>query len=139
MTISHDDYRPVTLAFLKFIEDYRIMRGGAFRYSREKGTRAFGLGDPVPSVVKAQRVNRISEAIAENIRYRNAGLVGNKAPTIYDYERAPGEWLGRTYADAPDIDFDIMVRDPAGRPGRIAEVVVTGCDGLALRGCLSGE
>jgi len=124
---------------LKFIREYRIMRGGAFAYSREKGTRAFALGDPVPSAVKAERANMVSDAIVENILNRNAGLVGQRVATVYDCEAAATEWFGRTYADAPEIDFDITVTDAAGRPGKIADVTVTGCDGLSLQGRLSGE
>jgi len=124
---------------VSFIRDYRIARGGVFRYSREKGTRAYSLGDSVPAAVKAERRRRLADAIRQNVLHRNAALVGRKVPSIYDFRMGPARWLGRTYADAPDIDFEIAVDDATGFAGKIAEVTVTGFDGMTLQGAARGE
>ena len=46
---------------LTFLEEIRFERVGAFTYSPQEGTRAYGYADDVPDVVKRERLERLTD------------------------------------------------------------------------------
>jgi ribosomal protein S12 methylthiotransferase len=92
----------------RFVEEVRFDRLGVFTYSREEGTTAFPLGDPVPPAEKERRRARILELQQEISEERNAALVGTRQKVLLD--RTEGElFVGRTERDAPEIDNEVFV------------------------------
>jgi ribosomal protein S12 methylthiotransferase len=69
------------------------------------------------------------------IEERNARLQGSELDVIIDRVAAAGEVVGRTQADAPDIDCVIRL-EGKGQPGEIRRARVTGHDGYDLEGAL---
>jgi ribosomal protein S12 methylthiotransferase len=64
----------------------------------------------------------------------NEGLVGRTLDVLID---APGPggsgvWLGRTYADAPDVDGVTLVHDPDLRPGDLIACEIVEARGYDL-------
>ncbi|HUI64762.1 MAG TPA: 30S ribosomal protein S12 methylthiotransferase RimO [Bacteroidota bacterium] len=92
-----------------FVRESRFDRLGVFAYSREEGTSAFALGDPVPESEKERRRSAIMEAQREISLARNEALVGSRVKVLID--RVEGEFrVGRTEHDAPEIDNEVFVR-----------------------------
>lgn len=120
---------------LRFIEDVRFERLGAFLYSPEDGTPAFKLPDDVPEDVKTERYHRLMELQQEIAFRNNEGVVGREIEVLVEAaDRTPGTWLGRTYGDAPEIDGRIDLRGEGLCPGRIYIARVTQADGYDLHG-----
>ena len=100
----------------EFVEKYRFERGGVFEFSPEPGTPAASMENQVPDDVKHLRYERLY-AKQERVSRRYArGLIGKTVDVMLD-SRAISEngsvmrnvCIGRTYADAPDIDPVVYV------------------------------
>ncbi|MFA5311116.1 MAG: MiaB/RimO family radical SAM methylthiotransferase [Candidatus Omnitrophota bacterium] len=93
---------------LRFIEDTRFERLGAFRYSREEGTKAYSLPQQVPESVKSQRFNQVmssQQAISQEV---NKKFIGKKIRVLID-EPSQGCYIGRSQFDAPEVDGVVYV------------------------------
>lgn len=90
-------------ALLSFIETMRFDHVGIFTYSPEEGTRAEGMGDPIPDSVKQSRRREamlLQRQLVGGIRGRH---VGHTFPTIIE-ESGETVSIGRGPTDAPGID-----------------------------------
>ncbi len=116
---------------LSFLEEVRFERVGAFTYSPQEGTRAYGYADDVPDVVKRERLERLTELqralTAERYEERLGGtvrlLVDRPATeTVSAQARAPWQaddvdgvtWLTGANAEAGvfvDARIDAVVDD----------------------------
>jgi ribosomal protein S12 methylthiotransferase len=106
-----------------FVGEERFERLGVFPYSQEDGTHAFDMGDPVPSDVKQERVSRIMELQREISEERNQTLVGKTLAVLLD-RKEKEFFVGRTEADAPEIDNEVYCRGTA-RCGEFSTVLIT--------------
>ena len=99
---------------LDFVAATRFERLGVFVYSFEPDTPAAKLPDHLPETIKEERRDRvmaIQQPIAEAF---NQSLVGRTLDVLIDAPAPQGKnvWIGRTYADAPDVDGLTLVRRP---------------------------
>jgi len=94
---------------LEFVRVSKFERLGVFSYSREEGTHAHPLGDPVPAGEKERRRSLVMELQREISASRNAGLIHTRRRVIIDREE-DGLSVGRTEHDAPEIDNEVFVR-----------------------------
>jgi ribosomal protein S12 methylthiotransferase len=100
---------------LKFVEEIKFDRLGVFTYSQEDGTTAFELGDPHSHEEKERRKSLVMELQQEISVEKNERLVGTMQRVLLDrYES--GCFVGRTERDAPEIDNEVFVTPPRGRP-----------------------
>ncbi|HAL55187.1 MAG TPA: 30S ribosomal protein S12 methylthiotransferase RimO [Bacteroidetes bacterium] len=96
-----------------FVREMKFHRLGVFTYSREEGTTAYDLGDPIPQEVKKERLEQIMEIQQEISAERNRLMIGTEAKVLL--ERVEGDLLvGRTEWDAPEIDQEVFVSDVRG-------------------------
>lgn len=92
-----------------FVRQMEFQRMGAFTYSLEPGTPAERLPDHVPEDVKNARRDELM-AIQQEIAFRfGDSLVGYELDAIIDSQLDDDLWLGRIYADAPEIDGNVFV------------------------------
>lgn len=88
----------------EFLEAARPDRAGVFIYSPEEGTRAYGLGDPVPEQAKRERFCRIMarqrEISARNLR----SMIGSRVRVLVEERLDESTWICRTEYDAPEVD-----------------------------------
>jgi ribosomal protein S12 methylthiotransferase len=92
-----------------FVEEVRFHRLGVFKYSREEGTPAFNLGDPIDGQIKQERYARLMQLQKEISEQRNESLIGKTLKVLIDAKE--GEFfIGRTEWDAPEIDQEVLVR-----------------------------
>jgi len=106
---------------LEFVRRRRFERLGVFAYSEESGTPAANLPGRMPEGVKAARRDRLMAAQQEIAFAWNASQVGRRMDVIIDRD-IPGEenaWIGRTYADAPEIDGAVYVTGEGLAVGKI--------------------
>lgn len=112
-----------------FVRAHRFERLGAFAYSREPGTPAADLDGHMPDEVKQARRNRLLEVQQPIAFAYNEAQMGRRVDAIID-RAVPGEkhaWVGRTRADAPEIDGVVYVTGKGLAPGRVVpcEIVAT--------------
>ena len=99
----------------------RFERLGAFTYSLEPDTPAARLPGHLPAGLIEARRDRLM-AVQQPIAFAfNRGLVGRTLDVMIDSPSPEGRhrWIGRTYADAPDVDGVVQVRGGPFRPGDI--------------------
>jgi ribosomal protein S12 methylthiotransferase len=128
---------------VEFVRTTPFERVGVFPYSYEPGTPATRLDGHLPEDVKQERRQRLMEtqqAIAFDWGRRQVGrtlevIVDGPDPEI------PNHMLGRSYADAPEIDGMVRVKGKGLRPGDLVRVKVTAADGydLAARAIAPGR
>jgi ribosomal protein S12 methylthiotransferase len=112
-----------------FIKAQRFERLGVFSYSLEPDTPAARLPDHLPEEVKEARRAGLM-AIQQEIAFEwNARQVGRQFDVLID-SQVPGEkdaWIGRSMADAPDVDGVVYVSGRKLQPGRLVrcEIVAT--------------
>ena len=107
-----------------FVGEERFERLGVFPYSHEEGTTAFDLGNPVPEEVKQERLSRIMELQRGISEARNQRLIGKTMKVLIDREDQ-GMFVGRTEADAPEIDNEVYCRGEGARCGEFSQVVIS--------------
>jgi len=93
---------------LRFVGETRFERLGVFTYSEEEGTTAAPLGDPIAPAEKARRRDAVMELQQEISDERNDGLVGSTQTVLIDRHEG-GYAVGRTEADAPEVDNEVIV------------------------------
>jgi ribosomal protein S12 methylthiotransferase len=113
----------------QFSRARRFERVGVFTYSFEPDTPAARLPDHLPEEVKAERRDRLMGLQQEIAFQWNQAQVGRQFDVIID-RAVPDEkqaWVGRSYADAPDVDGLVYVSGRKLRPGQIVpcEIVAT--------------
>jgi len=119
---------------LDFLREARLDRVGCFAYSPVQGAAANELPNPVDEAVKQERLARLMEVqaviSAEKLR-RRRGTEMTVLIDAADGRRA----IGRTYADAPEIDGVVHIAQGAGlKPGDLVRVKVTRSDDHDLWG-----
>ncbi len=123
------------------MREQKFERCGVFPYSREPGTPADRLPEHLPEEVKQARRDRIMRTQQEVAFTWSALQVGREVEAIVDGPdpEVPGHFLGRTHADAPDIDGLVRLKGKNLRPGDFVRVKVTAADGYDLAGRAIGE
>jgi ribosomal protein S12 methylthiotransferase len=126
-----------------FVREAAFDHLGVFTYSREAGTAAYKLGDPVPEDVKAGRRGEImalqAEISARNLRSR----LGTTIDVLLEgpSRESPGIFVGRAEFQAPEVDGIVLVSG-AGPGALVSEplrrVEITDSGSYDLRGRLIG-
>ncbi len=97
---------------LRFVEEYRFERLGAFTYSEEEGTwGAANLKDDVPAEVKQERYERLMELQAGISLKYNESRIGTVEKVLIDsFSGEDGIWTGRTSRESPEVDGEVLIR-----------------------------
>ena len=109
-----------------FVAEMRFERVGVFTYSIEPDTPAAKLPDHLPERIKKERRNRLMAVQQQNAFAWCAERIGTRMEILIDkaVDEAKNVWLGRSYADAPDVDATVFVtgeKDQVIRPGNIVD------------------
>ncbi|MGH7896973.1 MAG: 30S ribosomal protein S12 methylthiotransferase RimO, partial [Candidatus Binatia bacterium] len=108
----------------RFVSELEFERIGVFRYSREENTEAGDLPGQVPERVKQERFERLMQLAREIAIRTNAAWVGRVVPVLGCGEDDDGRTIGRTVAQAPEIDGVVFV-DRGLETGDLAPVRIT--------------
>ena len=117
-----------------FTQEMHFERAGVFTYSFEPGTPATKLPKHLPEEVKQERRDRLMKAQQKLAFAWSKRQVGKTLDVLIDCPdpEMPGWWLGRSYADAPDIDPIVKVKAKKLNPGMLIPVNVTAAEGYDL-------
>ncbi|MEO0983419.1 MAG: 30S ribosomal protein S12 methylthiotransferase RimO [Pseudomonadota bacterium] len=127
---TEDDFETL----LDFIREAKIDRAGCFKYENVVHADARALPGHVPEEVKEDRWHRFMAAQAEISAARAEAQVGRTLEVIVDEAgETSGEALGRTTADAPEVDGVVHLSSGKSvQPGDIIRAKITGADDYDL-------
>lgn len=112
---------------LDFVEKEQFQVAGVFTYSKEEGTEAARMPQQIPDAVKQERYNALvglQAGISESFQHKREG---KKLRVLLDGwdEEDPTVALGRSYAEAPEIDGCIYVEGaPPHKQGEFVTVEI---------------
>ncbi len=113
---------------LDFLSAAQLDRVGCFMYSAVEGAPANDFADPVDEETKQQRYQRFmlhQQAISSAKLQQRVG----RSMTILVESPYDQGWIGRSYADAPEIDGEVFIEtEQTLKPGQFAEVRITASD-----------
>jgi len=95
---------------LEFLKQAQLDRVGCFKYSPVDGAKANDLPDPVDEEIKEERLARFMALQAEISTEKLKQKIGKEYQIVIDEIGADGA-IGRTYADAPEIDGVVHLTD----------------------------
>jgi ribosomal protein S12 methylthiotransferase len=119
---------------LDFVEATRFERLGVFSYSLEHDTPAAKLAGHLADEVKEERRGRVMEVQQPTAEAFNLSLVGRTLDVLIDSPGPKGSGcaVGRSYADAPDVDGITLVQGPGLRPGDLVACEIVEAQGYDL-------
>jgi ribosomal protein S12 methylthiotransferase len=122
-------------ALRTLVDEFRFERLGVFTYSREEGTPSHDLPDQVPAAVAEARAAALMAAQKLVMDRFQQGFVQRTVPVIVDGMDEHGHLVGRTWADAPEVDCTVRLPADCGlAAGDIADVRITAAVDYELRG-----
>ena len=108
---------------IDFIMDVKFDHLGAFKYSKEEGTKGYSMNNQVPKKIKEARYNELMEVqkyISLNLNSEHIGIV---SPCIIEsFDEDENIYYGRNYMYAPD-DIDGCIIITSNRKLEIGEIV----------------
>ena len=112
---------------LDFLEEAQLDRVGCFKYSPVEGARANELPNPIVPEIQEERYHRFMMKQAEISLQKQQAKIGKTISVIID--SVGGEIVGRSQADAPEIDGLVyLISEKSHKPGDIVQAVVTDAD-----------
>jgi ribosomal protein S12 methylthiotransferase len=114
----------------EFVRTEKFDRMGAFTYSFEPDTPAAALLDHLPEEVKLKRQERLMAAQQEVSAAWTAAQVGKRMDVLLDQPvpKQKNVWVGRSHADAPDVDGLVFV---TGGKQKLAAGAIVPCEIVA--------
>ena len=107
-----------------FIQETRFERMGVFTYSLEPGTPAVKLDGHLPEDVKEARRDELM-SLQQEIAFEHAeAFIGYELDVLIDQELEDGVYVGRSFADAPEIDASVIVTGAQLQPGDLVPVEI---------------
>jgi len=118
---------------LNFLDQAQLDRVGCFQYSPVGGARANELPGVVPDSLKQERYDRFMEKQQVISAARLRARVGRTIEVLIDEADEDGA-IGRSHADAPEIDGLVYVTGAGLAPGDKIEVLIENSDEYDLYG-----
>ncbi|MDE5600168.1 MAG: 30S ribosomal protein S12 methylthiotransferase RimO, partial [Oscillospiraceae bacterium] len=92
---------------LQFVKESDFDRLGCFAYSQEEGTAAALLPNQIDTDTKNLRANTIMLEAEKLIEKRCKKFIDKTIDVIIDYKKNKNYYVGRSIADAPEIDCNV--------------------------------
>ena len=110
---------------LSFVKEVEFDRLGAFIYSQEEDTPAYSFKGQISQKLKQERFNTIMSVQQKIATVVNARFLGKSLRVLIE-EKQDGVYIGRSQADAPEVDGLVYVNSNCLlRPGEFVEVRIT--------------
>lgn len=127
---TEDDFQQL----LDFLQEAQLDRVGCFQYSPVEGAAANELPDPVPEEIKQERFDRFMAVQQKISAQRLQAKIGRTLEVLIDEVDEEGA-IGRSYADAPEIDGLVYLNGARGlQPGDSVQVIIENADEYDLWG-----
>ena len=113
----------------------KIERAGVFPFSPEEGTDAAKMDHPDGETAR-RRAELVNELQAEIMEEFNESRVGTVTEVLCEgFDEEAGFYLGRSFAESPDVDGYILFSGENVKTGEFYRVILRG----QLEGDLVGE
>ncbi|MCS6764482.1 MAG: 30S ribosomal protein S12 methylthiotransferase RimO [Candidatus Protistobacter heckmanni] len=121
---------------LDFLREAELDHVGCFAYSPVTGASANELPGALPDAVREERRARLMEVAEAVSAARLKRKVGSVMKVLVE-EMTPEGGIGRSYADAPEIDGNVFLSQPTkiSRRYKVSDIIsarITGADGHDL-------
>lgn len=93
---------------LAFLQEYPFDRLGAFAFSPEEDTAAADMPRQVPEEIKAHRLDTLMRRQQDISYSRNQSRIGSEVEMLIEHTQG-NDTLGRSYAEAPEVDGNIRI------------------------------
>ena len=107
---------------LDFLKEAQLDRVGCFKFSPVEGAPATEMADQVPEDVKEERFHRFMQLQQEISAERLKQKIGRTLDVIVDEIDDEGI-IGRTKADAPEVDGLVYIENLSGTPVKVGEFI----------------
>ena len=107
---------------LDFLKEAQLDRVGCFKFSPVEGAPATEMADQVPEDVKEERFHRFMQLQQEISAERLKQKIGQTLDVIVD-EIDDECIIGRTKADAPEVDGLVYIENLSGTPVKVGEFI----------------
>ena len=107
---------------LDFLKEAQLDRVGCFKFSPVEGAPATEMADQVPEDVKEERFHRFMQLQQEISAERLKQKIGQTLDVIVDEIDDEGI-IGRTKADAPEVDGLVYIENLSGTPVKVGEFI----------------
>ena len=107
---------------LDFLKEAQLDRVGCFKCSPVEGAPATEMADQVPEDVKEERFHRFMQLQQEISAERLKQKIGQTLDVIVDEIDNEGI-IGRTKADAPEVDGLVYIENLSGTPVKVGEFI----------------
>jgi ribosomal protein S12 methylthiotransferase len=112
---------------LDFVEDVRFDRLGAFPYSREEDTKAYDFKGQIPSRLKQERLDELMLTQQKIAFEKNRAKIGKTLTVLIENKcEERGSFLGRSQAEAPEVDGMVWVKGNRLEIGRFVKAEIVG-------------
>ncbi len=97
----------------EFVKEARFDRFGAFTYSAEEGTVAYGFDGEIDEQTKQDRYDTLMQTQLTVTEELSRDKIGSTLTVLCDgYDTVAEIHYGRSYADAPDVDGRVYFKSP---------------------------
>ena len=107
---------------LDFLKEAQLDRVGCFKFSPVEGAPATEMAGQVPEDVKEERFHRFMQLQQEISAERLKQKIGQTLDVIVDEIDDEGI-IGRTKADAPEVDGLVYIENLSGTPVKVGEFI----------------
>ena len=107
---------------LDFLKEAQLDRVGCFKFSPVEGALATEMADQVPEDVKEERFHRFMQLQQEISAERLKQKIGQTLDVIVDEIDNEGI-IGRTKADAPEVDGLVYIENLSDTPVKVGEFI----------------
>lgn len=122
-----------------FVEKWKFERAGVFEFSAEPGTPAAAMDGQVPDEIKRRRLERICAKQERISRRFSRSFIGRTVDVMLDSRGVSdggttmrNVCVGRTYAEAPDVDPLVYVTGRDLEVGSVVRCEIVDAQGLDL-------
>ena len=125
---------------LSWLEEAKLDRVGCFKYEPVDGAKSNELEGAVPQEIIEERWHRFMEKASAVSQARLDARVGTEVDVLIDEIDEEDGAIGRSYAEAPEIDGNIILEDEFGlSPGDMVRVRIEEAGEFDLFGALVNE
>ncbi len=120
----------------EFLQEQKIQRAGIFQYSQEEGTEAATMKNQIPHDIAAHRVELLVDLQSRIMDEFYESLLGTTIEVLCEgFDAVEGCYVGRSYADSPDIDGRVLFTASGDIPiGSFLQVQLTSVEDGDLMG-----
>jgi ribosomal protein S12 methylthiotransferase len=126
---------------MEFVRDRKFARAGVFTYSYEGDTPSAKIPDHIDEATKEDRRERLMGVQQANAFAYNESQVGRTLDVLLDVpvEGERDVWIGRTTADAPDVDGAVFVTGKKLKAGQFVPTEIVASREYDLIGVPTGK